>query len=927
MTRKNTADAARESGRAALKLVGIVKTYGEGENAVCALKGVNIAFRKNEFVSVLGPSGCGKTTMLNIIGGLDRYTSGDLIINGVSTKEYKDRDWDTYRNNSIGFVFQSYNLIPHQTVLSNVELALTLSGVSKAERHARAKKVLEQVGLTDQAHKKPNQLSGGQMQRVAIARALVNDPEIILADEPTGALDTETSVQILDLLKEVARDRLVIMVTHNPKLAERYSTRIINLLDGEKTGDTNPFEENSGAEIPSVILGEEKPRKADANETAEEPAKNAAEEKGAVKAAKAKKETGKAAMKLTTAFSLSFSNLRTKKGRTTLTAIAGSIGIIGIALVLAVSTGFSGYIKRLQSDTLSTYPLTISEATIDLEDFQKLTNREITDEMLAQKLEQKVFTKAMFGDLTNMLKSNSLTDEYIKYVTDYADERNAKAQNAETKWAYCVQYGYGMDINDYIFTDIGYNLDNTDMKHSIMSVDTFVQVLEGLFDEGMNETGMNISSDFVRQYIPTMSELPDSSALIESQYELINGEWASEKDELMIVVDKYNRITDITLALLGYKEITGRDGFNATFGGENEYSFEDIKNKKFYYIDNSERYASTAETPYNYLNLQSGFVSKIYASDAAGVTPYTPAVPAGAMELKITGIIRLKENVQQGVLDAGLAYTSAFVRHVLEDTQRVNAAVNHSAETNSNKEVGVFSTMQIMQYVADYYKWTENGSPADGKPSQPVPKAYSLRKLAGDDTVNKILIYSAGYDEKEAMKLHLDKWNEQWDENDETEKLNIVHYSDSTAMLFSALNSIVDAVKIVLIAFTAISLVVSSIMIGIITYVSVVERTKEIGVLRSIGARKKDISRIFNAETFLIGLFAGLIGVAVSYLLTIPINLIIGEFIENAGAIAALKVTDALILVIVSFALTLIAGIIPARIAADKDPVVALRTE
>lgn len=886
---------------AALKLVDIVKTYGDGENAVQALKGINITFRKNEFVSVLGPSGCGKTTMLNIIGGLDRYTSGDLIINGVSTKEYKDRDWDTYRNNSIGFVFQSYNLIPHQTVLSNVELALTLSGVSKAERHARAKKVLEQVGLKGQAHKKPNQLSGGQMQRVAIARALVNDPEIILADEPTGALDTETSVQILDLLKEVARDRLVIMVTHNPDLAQKYSTRIINLLDGEKTGDTNPF--NESAEQTFVATEPVQPDKK--------------------KVKQEKKQKGKAAMKFATAFALSFSNLRTKKGRTTLTSIAGSIGIIGIALVLAVSTGFSGYVNRLQSETLSTYPLTISEATIDLEDFQKLTTKVITDEEKAQRLTEKVYSREMFGKLTNMLKSNKLTDNYIEYVEKYTDNANETAAKTENKWAYCVQYGYGIDINDYIFTDIGYNLDNTDMKHNVMSVDTFVQVLEGLFDQGMSQTGMNISSDFVRQYIPTMSELPDSSALIESQYELINGDWATKEDELMMVVDKYNRITDITLALLGYKEITGRDGFNATFSGESEYSFDDIKNKKFYYIDNSERYVSTSEAPYNSLDLPSGYVSKIYATNTEGVTPYTPALPENKMELKITGIIRLKEDVQQGVLDAGLAYTSAFVKHVLADTARVNAAINHTASASTDKEVGVFSTMQVMQYAVEYYQWEMAGSNPDDKPSQPVPKAYSLRKLAGDDTVNKISIYSAGYEEKEAIKAYLDKWNEEPGRQEEDK----VHYSDSTAMLFSALNSIVDAVKIVLVAFTSISLVVSSIMIGIITYVSVVERTKEIGVLRSIGARKKDISRIFNAETFLIGLFAGLLGVAVSYLLTIPINLIIGKFIENAGAIAALRVVDALILVVVSFALTLIAGVIPSRIAAKKDPVVALRTE
>ncbi|MEG9429754.1 MAG: ABC transporter ATP-binding protein/permease [Christensenellaceae bacterium] len=861
---------------AALKLVDIVKTYGDGENAVQALKGVNITFRKNEFVSVLGPSGCGKTTMLNIIGGLDRYTSGDLIINGVSTKEYKDRDWDTYRNNSIGFVFQSYNLIPHQTVLSNVELALTLSGVTKAERRERAKKVLEQVGLKGQSHKKPNQLSGGQMQRVAIARALVNDPEIILADEPTGALDTETSVQILDLLKEVARDRLVIMVTHNPDLAEKYSTRIINLLDGEKTGDTNPFTESAE---------QEKTEQEISDETVQPDKK---------KAKKEKKQKGKAAMKFATAFALSFSNLRTKKGRTTLTSIAGSIGIIGIALVLAVSTGFSGYINRLQSETLSTYPLTISEATIDLEDFQKLTQTTIPKETLEQqRFYDLVYTKAMFSDLTHMLKSNKLTDEYLAYVNEYIETKNVEASKTSNRWAYCIQRGYGMDINDYIFSDIGYNLNNGGTKHSIMSINTLVQTLLEMFEDGMEKTDMNISASFVREYIPTICEIPESSNLISSQYDLLKGELATKENELLLVVDKYNRVSDITLALLGFKSIEGmdKDKYSIAFDETNEFTFENVMNKEFYYVNNTERYTNTG----------TNFVSKVYAPDAASANPsLLPELPASAVKLKITGIVRLKDEVKQGVLQTGIAYTSAFVRSILSDEYNTNSEIVAAAKDDETKTVQVINPLM---------------------PTNPIK--YTLRALAGDDTVTKVYIYSKGYAEKEAIKTYLDKWNEDPDRQEEDK----VRYSDSTAMLFSAMNSIVDAVKIVLVAFTSISLVVSSIMIGIITYVSVVERTKEIGVLRSIGARKKDISRIFNAETFLIGLFAGLLGVAVSYLLTIPINLIIGSFIENAGAIAALRVVDAVILVVVSFALTLIAGVIPARIAANKDPVVALRSE
>ena len=889
---------------AALKLVDIVKTYGDGENAVQALKGVNITFRKNEFVSVLGPSGCGKTTMLNIIGGLDRYTSGDLIINGVSTKEYKDRDWDTYRNNSIGFVFQSYNLIPHQTVLSNVELALTLSGVSKAERHERAKRVLAEVGLKGQAHKKPNQLSGGQMQRVAIARALVNDPEIILADEPTGALDTETSVQILDLLKEVARDRLVIMVTHNPDLAQKYSTRIINLLDGEKTGDTNPFTES--AEQTSVAADPVQPDKK--------------------KDKKEKKQKGKAAMKFATAFALSFSNLRTKKGRTTLTSIAGSIGIIGIALVLAVSTGFSGYINRLQSETLSTYPVTISEANIDLEDFQKLTNREITDEMLAQKIEQKVYTKAMFGDLINMVKSNNLTDEYIKYVNDYAAEQNAKAEKTETKWAYSVQNSYGFDVNNYLYS----NIEVFGNKFT-MPVDQLVKYLEKMFDVKLGNSNFNISAQTIRTYIPTLTEIPDNAALLQSQYELVdeNGRWPENEKELLLVTNKYNEITDITLALLGFRSLDGidTDTPSVNFGGEKTVDFNAVKEREFYYLKNDNRYVKSPDGNW----YDKTFFKGQLTEDNADLT------------LKITGVARLKEGVQSGVLNTGIAYTSAFKEIIKNDNKLVYDGDGNLDETQSSQIC--VDALNADKDPIKVYSWylAKDGDNVSAVNSDPnMYAAYSIappalkfvlkeftmsndgnvQNLAGDERVKKISIYSAGYAEKEAIKTYLDEWNTTH-ENEEDK----VHYSDSTAMLFSALNSIVDAVKIVLVAFTSISLVVSSIMIGIITYVSVVERTKEIGVLRSIGARKKDISRIFNAETFLIGLFAGLLGVAVSYLLTIPINLIIGKFIENAGAIAALRVVDAVILVVVSFVLTLIAGVVPARIAAKKDPVVALRTE
>ncbi len=861
----------------ALQLENLVKIYGSGETAVHALKGVSLCFRKNEFVSVLGPSGCGKTTLLNIVGGLDRYTSGDLKINGKSTKEYKDGDWDTYRNESIGFVFQSYNLIPHQTVLSNVELALTLSGVDKAERRARAKEVLEKVGLKGLEHKLPNQMSGGQMQRVAIARALVNDPEIILADEPTGALDTETSLQVMELLKEVAKDRLVIMVTHNPELAEKYSNRTIYLLDGEMTGDTNPY-------VPEETKEEK--------ETTQE----VVEKKNFIKKKLKKEKKKKSAMKILTAFSLSLSNLFTKKGRTIMTAIAGSIGIIGIALVLAVSTGFSSYIENLQAETLSVYPVTVSEATIDLSDFEEITSKVITDDVLAQKVSKKVYTKEMFGDLTNMLKSNKITDEYISYVENFTNAKNQTAKDDGKDWEYCVQRGYGFDTNDFIFANIGLTfMMNTKPNYSVMSIDSLVDTMTAMFDEGMKASEMNISAEFVRGYIPTISEIPENQHLVESQYDLIHGDWATEKDELLLVVDEYNRVSDITLALLGFKTIEGMDEetYSVNFGGPTEFDFDDvIKNKSFYFIPNDLRFSSVSEHVYRNNNYKVADVENLINADGDGLKP---------MKLKIKGIVKLKEDVVSGVLSTGIAYTSAFNRFVI-DSNKDSQIVLDAREGHEEEVQGKTETVYNVKV---------------------LNKVYNERTLAGIDTVTKLSLYSKDYTAKEALKTHLDAWNDKEGILEEDK----VHYSDTTELLFSAMNSIVDAVKVVLICFTSISLVVSSIMIGIITYVSVVERTKEIGVLRSIGARKKDISRIFNAETFLVGLFAGILGVAVTYLLSIPINLLFSSFIAGAGSIAALRVVDALVLVVVSFALTLIAGLIPSRIAAKKDPVVALRSE
>lgn len=868
----------KEKAVCSLELKNIVKVYGMGENSVKALKGVDLCFRKSEFVSVLGPSGCGKTTLLNIIGGLDRYTEGDLFINGKSTKEFKDSDWDAYRNDSIGFVFQNYNLIPHQSILSNVELALTLSGENKEIRRSKAKEALKKVGLEGLEHKRPNQLSGGQMQRVAIARALVNDPDIVLADEPTGALDSETSIQVMEILKEVSKDRLVIMVTHNPTLAENYSTRIINLLDGEMTGDTNPF-------TPTEYV-------------------------------KSKKKKLKSQMGFLTALSLSLSNLKTKKGRTILTSIAGSIGIIGIALVLALSTGFSAYINKLQADTLSVYPVTVSEATIDLTDFEKLTSNVITDEMLAQKVTEKVYTNEMFGDLANMLKSNKITTEYVDYVNAYVTEKNAEAEDAGTNWAHCLKKEYGFDMNNHIYSNIGFNTAGT-TDYNVMAIDTLVDMFQESFAEDLKNSNMNISVEFVREYIPTISEIPDNEHLIRSQYELIHGDWATSENELLLVVDEYNQIDDITLALLGFRTIEEFDKENVKviFGGNDEITFEEITAKKFYYVTNDTRYQKI-DAERNYIE---------YCFDEQGLSEKT-----GVTTLEIKGIVRLKEDIQQGVLTEGIAYTSKLVEKVLADNNTSQIIADLAPALD-----GVPLTANVYSCLTTEQK--SKGMIAGGMGISPelvthnhvitamgiTPDVGNVRTLAGDNTISNLALYSADYTAKQNLKTHLDAWNEQPDMLEE----DMVHYSDSTEMLFFALNSMVDAVKIVLIFFTSISLVVSSIMIGIITYVSVVERTKEIGVLRSLGARKKDISRIFSAETFLIGLFAGLLGVGIAYIFTIPINLIISSLMANIGSIAMLKIIDALTLVVISFVLTLIAGVFPSRIAAKKDPVVALRTE
>lgn len=815
-----------------LSLKNIVKEYGTDENKVLALKGVSFDFRKNEFVSILGPSGCGKTTMLNIIGGLDRYTSGDLVIEGKSTKNYNDKDWDAYRNNSVGFVFQSYNLIPHQTVLANVELALELSGVSRAERNERAMMMLEKVGLKDQAHKKPNQLSGGQMQRVAIARALINNPEIILADEPTGALDTETSIQIMELLKEVAKEKLVIMVTHNPELAEKYSTRIIRLLDGEMVDDSNPYKDET-----------------------EHP----------------EKKSRKPKMGFKTAFVLSLKNLFSKKARTTLTSIAGSIGIIGVALVLALSNGFNRYMARMQTDTLSTYPLTISENSVDLSTFNDMYQSDVKKKYPSL---DTVAVRKMFESLKGMLKSNDLSEEFLTYLHDI-----------DEKYYYSIQYDYGFDMNDYIYAEMNVKLNETPLP-SYMAVDSLVSIVKAAFAGQLanSEIGGTMTIDMVRSYIPTMTEMPNSPELIKEQYDCLYGKFPdfgteNEYKQLVVVVDEFNRINDITLALLGYLGVSFYSDGRVVFEDKSEFTIEDLLGHKFNYIGNEEAFTA-------YPSLENTYVSAM------------PSAEDGE-ELEIVGILRAKENVN-GILEQGLAYTTALTEHAV----------------NQNKESDMAAAARANEGIV--YMMTTNITTGQ---TETVP--YSLRAIAGDDSPATISIYAKDFDSKEFVKKQIDDWNDRFEEGDK----RIISYSDMMSMMFGMLNTMVSAVTYVLVAFTSISLIVSSVMIGIITYISVVERTKEIGVLRSLGASKHEISNVFNAETFLIGLFAGLIGVVVTYLLSIPINLILGSLIADVGSLAILHPLAALILVVISIGLTLIAGLIPAGIAAKKDPVVALRTE
>lgn len=851
-----------------LELKKITKVYEVADSKQKALNKIDIKFRQNEFVSILGPSGSGKTTLLNIIGGLDSYTSGDLIINGISTKEYSDRDWDTYRNHRIGFVFQSYNLIPHQTALQNVELALTLSGIGKEERRKKSIAVLKKVGLEKQMYKRPNQMSGGQMQRIAIARALVNDPDILLADEPTGALDSETSLQIMDLLSEIAKDRLVIMVTHNPELAVNYSTRIVKLLDGEITDDSNPF--NGEEEIT-------------------EP-KNK------------KKKTSKTSMNFKTAFSLSLNNLMTKKGRTFLTAFAGSIGIIGIALILSLSNGIQEYINKTEEETLSSYPLTISKESVDMSAMlESLAGNQEVEEYN----DDKIYSVNIMGDIFTSMTSE-ITKNNTKDFKEYLESDKT-------------------DIKDYV-SDIQYTY-NITMNLYKNDLDKITKVNPTtVFDSiGMNTSGISSAYNSYLSNYNVFYEMLNNQELLEQQYDLVDGRWPTKYNEVVLTVDKNNRISDYTLYSLGIldQEELKEQFNNMTTGKEvnfekTSYTTDELLNLSFKLVLNTDYYKKDYGIWVNMSNNEK----------------YMQNLIEEAEEIKIVGIIKPNEEAVAGGSSYGMVgYTSELTEHLIN---KINEA-EITKEQLANPEINVFTGTEFStQTKFDINNLSKEQLAYIQSLSQEELAAYmqsysenatstyeenlSLLGIVNLEEPDGIKIYPKDFDSKENITSIIDKYNE-----DKAEEEQIT-YSDIVGLMMSSVSTIVNTISSVLIAFVAISLIVSSIMIAIITYISVIERTKEIGILRAIGASKKDISRVFNAETLIEGLSAGILGIVVTIILNIPINIIIKNVV-NISNISQLPVIGAIILIIISVLLTVIAGFIPAKIASKKDPVEALRTE
>ena len=869
-----------------LKLENIKKDYITGDTTVHALKGVSVEFRKSEFVSILGQSGCGKTTLLNIIGGLDRYTSGELYIGGRATSDFRDRDWDNYRNHSVGFIFQSYNLIPHQSVLSNVELALTLTGVPRAERRRRAAEALEKVGLADQLNKKPNEMSGGQMQSVAIARALVNDPEILLADEPTGALDSETSVQIMELLKEISKDRLVIMVTHNPELAKRYSTRIIRLLDGNITDDTMPY---SGGE------GEK---------TAEKSGKHPS-------------------MSFLTALSLSLNNLMTKKARTFLTAFAGSIGIIGIALILSLSNGVNAYIARVEEETLSSYPITIEQAGMDVS--QLVSDLMGKNEPSGDREDGKIYSNnvmtEMMSTMVNGISANNLSElkKHIEKTSAFSDNTSE------------IEYKYSTVMNIY------------DEKGNRVNPNT---VFSTVFPESQSSGSgnMQMSSSFSNTEVWT--RLFENKEFLKKQYDVIAGRMPEKYNEIVLAVDKNNQISDYALYSLGLKDSAeleemmkkAQAGEKIEPTAEVSYSYDDILGLKFKLLCNTDYFEKNADGTWSDKTEDSLYVSSKLNTAAEDIT--------------VVGIIRPADSSVANQTSGFVGYPESLMEHLINRVNDSEIVKAQKAEPEKNVFTGrPFETdadnmtyEQLTAYIATLpekeqaeYNAYISQMTAAGQTKEQITEQFKAAikeksnnatydgnlKLMGVSSLDEpsvINIYPKDFEAKEKISDLITEYNKGVGD---AEKIT---YTDYIGLMLSSVTTIINAISYILIAFVSISLIVSSIMIGIITYISVLERTKEIGVLRAMGASKKDVSRVFNAETLIVGFAAGAIGIAVTLLLLIPINAIIAAITDISG-LAVLPIAGGVALVVISMLLTLIAGLFPSKVAAKKDPVTALRSE
>lgn len=915
-----------------LQLKNIVKTYVTGDMTQDALRGVSIAFRESEFVSILGQSGSGKTTMLNIIGGLDRYNSGDLIINGVSTREYRDADWDYYRNNSIGFVFQSYHLIPHQTVLANVEMALTLSGVSQKERRQRAIAVLKKVGLGEHMHKKPNQMSGGQMQRVAIARALINNPDVLLADEPTGALDSETSLQIMELLKEIAKDKLVVMVTHNPELAEKYSTRIVRLLDGRIVSDSNPYKAEEGTHAPV--------------------------------------KHRKISMSFLTALSLSFNNLRTKKGRTLLTSFAGSIGIIGIALILALSTGMNAYIADVQKDTMSAYPITISSEAVDMSSIMGIRG-EIVGQARAEKDAQPTQRTAVYADYTALQNSEKITSSIVEnnlsdfkqYLDDPQSEIRQYLGENGVVYTYDVQFSVYSHNADGTLVDTGSEVEKTS---PMVGSNGQIGILSRLSSSPLLGSTSGGAANFSELMPGAEGNL--ISPVITDSYDVLYGIWPKAYDEVMLVLNNNNNngISISTLYQLGLVTKAQYDAQvasieNGLAADEITLSYEDVCSHVFYLVPACDHYVQAENGTFTYLE-------NTPANEAA--------LLANAVTLKITGIVRPAKDASNASLSTAVAYTSALTDYVIRHTNESAVILAQQQSPDINVLTGLrFQSPDEASKLADakeylgalgisekasFYKLMmyytagnaaagmQAGMPMDesamaaaldqwlaGEPSPEILLKVYDEYVAGssyEDNMTgfgkvsysapaSISIYTDSFENKDAIAACIQHYNEGVQES------NRITYTDYVAMLTSSITTIIDGISYVLVAFVSISLVVSCIMIGIITHISVMERTKEIGILRALGASKRNISQVFNAETFIIGCCAGLLGIGVSQLALFPINAIIERLSGLTGLNAQLPLSSSAILIAISIFITIIGGLLPAKKAAKKDPVIALRTE